>query len=364
MGIDVGDLIKIQNDNDPATHDDETVYYYDRDWFRRPFLNRRVFESWYRDFSGVKEITASEMASIRLAAPIVYRPGTRLVKIPSVPKVYAVEPGGVLRWLASEAVAKTLYGDNWSKRVDDVPESYFANYREGAPLVAPLWPTGSVVRRAADASLFLIDGLTMKHLTPDAASVLRYQESDICAAADLSAYGSGGEVQVDDVRLTDTSQYQLVDTKSRPVFDQEEQSSVVSVGGRRDLATLRVSTGMPIIVRRVRVALGGALWKGGEPLLADIRIEATDGESLFGTKQLEAVGASEATLDFEGAYNVAADSLTTLKLTANVSAAAAGSDITVKFERSGFRLGDGGNGDNWTEFYPQDSFASHSLRIE
>src|SRR5512142_160585 len=94
FGIAPGDLIKLQDDHDPKTLEDRVVYYYDKDWYRHPFPNQKVFQSWYRDFSGVKEITKEEMAQLPLSTPVTYRPGTRLVKIPSIAKGYAVEPGG------------------------------------------------------------------------------------------------------------------------------------------------------------------------------------------------------------------------------------------------------------------------------
>ena len=100
MGVYPGTLIKLEDDKDPATNEDKVVYYFDKEWQRRPFPNQKVYESWYTGFSGVKSITKAEMAEIQLGPPIIYRPGTRLVKIPSIPKVYAVEPNGVLRTVA------------------------------------------------------------------------------------------------------------------------------------------------------------------------------------------------------------------------------------------------------------------------
>jgi hypothetical protein len=57
-----------------------------------------------------------------------------LVKITTNPKVYAVSGDGKLRWVKTEAMAKKLYGDNWAKLVDDVPDAFFTDYSEEDPI--------------------------------------------------------------------------------------------------------------------------------------------------------------------------------------------------------------------------------------
>ncbi|HOH85666.1 MAG TPA: hypothetical protein PLS17_03210, partial [bacterium] len=120
-----------------------SVYYLGADGKRYVFPNAPVYFSWYKDFSGVVTISQSELESYPLAANITMRPGTRLVKITTNPKVYAVEPGGILRAIPDEAAAKALYGDNWNKRVSDVADAFFTNYRTGNPLAANEVPAGS-----------------------------------------------------------------------------------------------------------------------------------------------------------------------------------------------------------------------------
>ena len=63
-----------------------------------------------------------------------YRPGAKLVKIQTDPKVYAVSRNGVLHWVKTEALATALYGANWNTRVDDVPDTFFTNYTVGTPI--------------------------------------------------------------------------------------------------------------------------------------------------------------------------------------------------------------------------------------
>ena len=366
MGVDVGDLIKIQNDHDPATHDDETVYYYDRDWNRRPFLNRRVFESWYSDFSGVKELTPAEIASIRMAAPIVYRPGTRLIKIPSVPKVYAVEPGGVLRWVTSEDVAKTLYGNDWSKRVDDVPESYFANYREGAPLTAPVWPSGTFVRRASDASLWYINGLTKRHVAPAAAEALRVSDNHVVVtSSDLANYADGADLVSADFALTDAAQQTLAEPLNAPLLDFPVTATAAAPGQEAVLYTLRLTDRQAVALKRIQVTLSGPLWNGSTPLLTDLKFVDQKGNVLFGSQELAARGSASETLTFIGSHLVLGDETSVIELRAKVDPAMpVGSKLTVSAAREQVRVANGSNSDNIANFYPPSSFPVSTLEIE
>ena len=110
------------------------VYFVGTDNKRYVFPNEKVFFSWYTDFSTVRTITNEELAAFAIGGNVTYRPGTRLVKIQSDPKVYAVGTGGALRWVSSETVAKQLFGDNWAKQVDDVDVSNFVSYKSGDPI--------------------------------------------------------------------------------------------------------------------------------------------------------------------------------------------------------------------------------------
>jgi len=54
-----------------------------------------------------------------------------MVKITTSNKTYVVEGGGVIRWVKTQEAAETLYGLNWNDWIDDVPDAFFTNYREG-----------------------------------------------------------------------------------------------------------------------------------------------------------------------------------------------------------------------------------------
>ena len=83
------------------------VYYLDDENIRHVFSTRTVFDSWYGgDFSEVATVSKEFLASLPLGKNITVRPGTSLVKIQTSPKVYAIEPGGVLRQITDEAIAE------------------------------------------------------------------------------------------------------------------------------------------------------------------------------------------------------------------------------------------------------------------
>jgi hypothetical protein len=111
-----------------------SVYYCGNDGKRYVFANDKAYFSRYPDFSTVQAVSDEVLAKIGIGGNITYRPGVRLVKIQTDPKVYAVSRGGLLRWVKSEGVARRLYGDAWSKLVDDIPDAFFVDYKIGAPI--------------------------------------------------------------------------------------------------------------------------------------------------------------------------------------------------------------------------------------
>lgn len=118
-----GKLVKMENLS--------SVYYVASDGKRYAFPNENVYKTWFLDYDDVVTIPSDDLSDIRLGGNVVYRPGIVLVKITADPKVYAVSRGGVLRWVKTEAAARALYGENWNRLVDDVPDAFFNNYEIG-----------------------------------------------------------------------------------------------------------------------------------------------------------------------------------------------------------------------------------------
>src|SRR3989339_420528 len=108
-----------------------SLYYVAGDGKRYVFPNEKIYNSWFTNFDDVITLSQDELTVLPLGGNVLYRPGALLVKITTDPKVYAVSTGGVLRWIKTEAAAKALYGDSWAKLIDDVPDSFFTNYKIG-----------------------------------------------------------------------------------------------------------------------------------------------------------------------------------------------------------------------------------------
>lgn len=118
-----GQLIKAKSSS--------AVYYVDEDLGRQVFPNARIFASWYANFDGVVEVDDATISELPLTGNVPYKPAKRLVKLQTDPKVYAVDEGGVLRWVKSEAAARALYGDRWNRFVDDLSDAFFVDYSFG-----------------------------------------------------------------------------------------------------------------------------------------------------------------------------------------------------------------------------------------
>jgi len=194
-----GDLIKMNGLS--------SVYFLAADGKRYVFPNERTYFSWYSDFSSVKTIPQAELESYPLGANVTIRPGTKLVKITTNPKVYAVEPGGNLVWVSSETVAKTLFGDMWAKRITDIPDAFWNNYKETTKQVtAAAYPAGSLVKFGTSPDVFYIntDGTGSKIATESAFLANRFAWDNVITAT-ITAPAAGTPITGAVASLIDTS---------------------------------------------------------------------------------------------------------------------------------------------------------------
>ena len=123
-----GSLIKTENNS--------SVYYCGADGKRYVFPNLQTYNTWYADFSNVKTISAEDLAKIMLGGNVTYRPGVKLIKITTAPRVYAVDLQGTLRLLITPQIAEKYYGADWTKKVEDVPDVFFFDYKVGASITS------------------------------------------------------------------------------------------------------------------------------------------------------------------------------------------------------------------------------------
>ena len=192
-----GDLIKASG---PA------VYYYAADAKRYVFPNEKTYFSWYNDFSTVKTITDAELAAVIIGGNITIRPGTKLVKITTDPKVYAVTGRcAQLHWLESETLAQQLYGASWAQRVVDVPDSFFVNYAIGSSVSTPVHPDGQLVKYTADTNTYAVWGGKKRNVTAAGLTANMLRASDAVETAVVYSAGAdvtGFESDLGDVACT------------------------------------------------------------------------------------------------------------------------------------------------------------------
>lgn len=121
--IQSNDLIKLA--------DSDAVYVIGDDGKRHPFPNEVTFYSWGYSFDDVITVDAAVMSSYLIGSSVTVKPGSYLVKMQSVPKVYAVAPNHTLRWIDSEATAIEVYGAGWANEVIDISDAFWPDYTAG-----------------------------------------------------------------------------------------------------------------------------------------------------------------------------------------------------------------------------------------
>ena len=114
-----------------VNHPCRAVYFLDNEGTRHAFPNEKAYFTWYDAFINIHLVTDETMASYSLGRNVRYRPGSSLVKFPSLNTVYTVGAHGMLRAITSEEMAIANYGGNWNHMIDDISEAFFGNYQIG-----------------------------------------------------------------------------------------------------------------------------------------------------------------------------------------------------------------------------------------
>lgn len=100
---------------------------------RLPFLHETIFFTHTSSFDDVIVIPDNELAAYPLGTPVAPNVGS-LLKIQSLPQVYLVSgtvSAPVLHWIASEDVARDLYGAEWASLVIDIPPTMWSIFSFG-----------------------------------------------------------------------------------------------------------------------------------------------------------------------------------------------------------------------------------------
>lgn len=193
-----GLLVKLVDDGNASTTVDAAVYVIGADGMRHAFPSEMVYKTWFADFEDVVFIDPANLADYQLGANVTVRPGTWLVKITTDPKVYAVETGGVLRWVTTEEIAESLYGSDWNRQIVDVPDTYWANYTVGDPITVEKHPAGTIAVLSTGEVVYL-GSTTYYSLPGDVYAYMRFTTDFSVVLSDekLEAYEDGGELTQD-----------------------------------------------------------------------------------------------------------------------------------------------------------------------
>ncbi|MFZ5391044.1 MAG: beta strand repeat-containing protein [Patescibacteria group bacterium] len=190
-----GDLIKMAGNS--------AVYYFDGSK-RYVFPNESTYKSWYKDFSGVKTVPASELQSYAIGGNVTIRPGTKLVKITTDPKVYAISHGGTLHGIDSEARALKLYGSNWNKMIVDVSDAFFVNYKTGAAISSDVHVNGTLVKYSGSSTYYLVEDGKKRPFASDAALAANMIDTANAIVTDVT-YSDGTSITGKESTLTNVA---------------------------------------------------------------------------------------------------------------------------------------------------------------
>jgi hypothetical protein len=193
-----GLLVKREDDGNAETVADSVVYVIGCNETVHVFPNEKIYKTWWTNFDDLSYVDNAWLASQSLEENVTVRPGTYLVKIPSSPKVYAVEPGGLLRWIPDEATALALYGANWNKIIMDIPNELFSDYTIGENLTTAAYPNGVVGYLPEGRVVYLSDN-SYYNLPGEIISSMRFNSSLFVplSANIMAAYTDGGDLAYD-----------------------------------------------------------------------------------------------------------------------------------------------------------------------
>lgn len=146
--LSAGDLFKVTGNS--------AVYLVNSLNKRMYFPNAEVYNTWYKDFSGITTIDTSCVEAFPSGGGVNFRPGSRLVKTPVSPSVYAVGPNNTKMKIADEATASALYGSNWSTLVRTLNDVFDSNYNVGTPLSGATLHNGQLVKKSGESTVYYV----------------------------------------------------------------------------------------------------------------------------------------------------------------------------------------------------------------
>ncbi len=311
-----------------------TVYYYGSDGQRYSFPNEKTFFSWFEDFDDVVEISDEDLADITLAGNIVYRAGSRWVKITSDEKTYAVAADGSIHWIESEEVAEGLAGSGWNTFIDDVPDVYFVDYTVGDSLTSAeegyegmLWSDGD--------DTYLVWGGEVRLVSDMDANM--FQDGFVLDGDgfDMDSLTEGDEVDSELAYLTDAAQMveaeAYADTQELEVSLSDDSPSSSTIVAGQAIAHMAAydfenSTSSDVVVTSVKLTRKGV---SSDTTLSDVYlfdgwIRVTDSATIS--------SGVVSWNDTSGLFTIPAGETRTIDIRSNVAASTSGQTVGVTLD--------------------------------
>ncbi len=279
-----------------------SVYYISGEE-RFVFPNEQIFKSWYEDFDDVETIDDEQLADYTLGGNVTYRPGTRLVKLTNNPKVYAVEPGGILRWVTSETIALSLYGEDWASRVDDLADGFFTSYEIGNDLEDAVYPDGTLLE--IESAYYFVHGGELHELSETGISRNGVLTSHAISVTSVDL-PEGDSITREASYLSDTAEIGLGEDQENDVVGEERSIDTTLAAGTDDavIGSFVVSIKTETIMQKVSLLIeaktnvdddadAGGLIRGDgdedqiEANLKNIRVTDLAGNELFDSGSLK-----------------------------------------------------------------------------
>lgn len=131
-----------------------TVYFVDEQLQRHPIPSEQIFFTWENSFSVVKTVTDATLSALSLGSPVLPKAGVVLIKMESVPDVFAVSyddtKAPTLHLISDETLANALFGSSWADYVIDLPLTFFSKFKMGTPLTQDSVVDKVIMKRRGD----------------------------------------------------------------------------------------------------------------------------------------------------------------------------------------------------------------------